>query len=118
MSYITTAPCLSLKGELSLPGDKSISHRFVMFSSIAQGTSCARNILLGEDCLSTINAFRALGVHIMYDDVSCVVEGVGKHGLQKANQSLFLGNSGTTMRLMIGLLAVQKFDSVLTGDIS
>ena len=107
-----------VRGEVSFPGDKSISHRAVMFAAIAQGESCIRNCSLGGDNRSTIGAFRALGVRITQHGTQVVVHGRGWEGLQAASQTIDCGNSGTTTRLLCGLLAGRLFASVLDGDAS
>lgn len=108
-----------LSGEIRVPGDKSISHRSIMLGSLAEGTSTVTGFLDGEDCLATLNAFRAMGVKIEGpDDGRVVVHGVGLHGLRAPEGPLYMGNSGTSMRLMAGILAGQSFDSELTGDAS
>lgn len=111
-------PTARLRGEIVVPGDKSISHRSVIFNSIADGTARIENFLPGEDCLSSIGCMRALGVNIEFDEVARTVQlkGVGLHGLQEASDVLNCGNSGTTTRLLTGLLSGQTFLSVLTGD--
>jgi 3-phosphoshikimate 1-carboxyvinyltransferase len=102
-----------------VPGDKSISHRAIMLGSIAEGTSHVRGFLPGEDCLATLAAFRQMGVSIEADDdTSLTIEGVGLGGLRAPAGRLDLGNSGTAMRLMAGLLAGQAFDTELIGDAS
>jgi 3-phosphoshikimate 1-carboxyvinyltransferase len=101
---------------MSLPGDKSISHRAVMFASIANGESRITNFATSADCASTIDCFRNLGVEIEQDDSNVRVIGKGKFGLSPSNAPLDCGNSGTTMRLMAGILAGQRFETVLTGD--
>lgn len=102
-----------------VPGDKSISHRAIMLGSIAEGTSHVRGFLPGEDCLATLRAFRAMGVAITSnDETSLTIEGVGLDGLTAPGARLDLGNSGTAMRLMAGLLAGQTFDTELVGDAS
>jgi 3-phosphoshikimate 1-carboxyvinyltransferase len=109
----------SLKGEARVPGDKSISHRSIMLGSIAEGTTRVTGFLEAEDCISTMNAFRAMGVQIEGpEDGEVVVHGVGLHGLKAPSAPLYLGNSGTSMRLLSGLLAGQNFETVLTGDSS
>jgi len=108
-----------IQGELNLPGDKSISHRSVIFNSIAKGTAKITNISLGQDCITTINIMRSMGVEVNLDeqDLNTVtIKGVGRTGLQEPNIVLDAGNSGTTMRLISGLLSTQPFFSVLTGD--
>lgn len=109
----------SIHGELRVPGDKSISHRSVMLGAIAEGVTEVSGFLQGEDNLATVNAFRAMGVNIeQRNDTELNITGVGLHGLQAPEKTLDLGNSGTSIRLLSGLLAGQKFDSVLTGDSS
>ncbi|MGB5584388.1 MAG: 3-phosphoshikimate 1-carboxyvinyltransferase [Gammaproteobacteria bacterium] len=108
-----------LSGDIRVPGDKSISHRSIMFGSIAEGTSTISGFLEGEDSLNTLRAFRAMGVHIEGpDNGRVIIHGVGMHGLNKPEQALDLGNSGTSMRLLAGLLSGQTFDVELTGDAS
>lgn len=107
----------ALHGELRLPGDKSISHRAAMLTAIAEGSSEIYGFLRGEDCLHTLAAFRALGVGVE-DGVPLRVHGVGLHGLSAPAGALDLGNSGTSMRLLAGLLAGQGFACTLTGDAS
>lgn len=109
-----------LKGELSIPGDKSISHRGVMFGSIAKGRTEITNFLQGADCLSTISCFRRMGIEIENSGEKVVVHGNGLYGLKKPfpDNVLDCGNSGTTTRLISGILAAQDFDVVLTGDSS
>jgi len=107
----------SLSGRLRVPGDKSISHRSIMLGSLAEGVTQVTGFLEGEDSLATLAAFRAMGVRIEGPDAGRVtVHGVGLHGLRAPQGPLDLGNSGTSMRLMSGLLAGQTFTSVLTGD--
>lgn len=107
----------TLKGEARVPGDKSISHRSIMLGSLAEGVTRVSGFLQAEDCLSTMKAFQAMGVRIEGPaDGKVTVHGVGLHGLKAPTQELYLGNSGTSMRLLSGLLAGQAFDSVLTGD--
>ena len=107
-----------LRGEITVPGDKSISHRSVMFGSIARGTTEIRNYLQGADCLSTISCFRAMGIDIENKGNVVLVHGKGLHGLTRPKQVLDCGNSGTTTRLISGILAGQNFDVTLTGDAS
>lgn len=104
-----------LRGEIIIPADKSISHRAVMFSSLAKGISIIENFSKGADCLSTLNVFKSLGVQVEFKDEKTLVVD-SKNGLLTPKSDLYCGNSGTTMRLMSGILAGQKFDSVLTGD--
>lgn len=109
----------SLSGNLRVPGDKSISHRSIMLGSLAEGVTEVEGFLEGEDALATIQAFRDMGVVIEGPENGRVtVHGVGLHGLKPAPGPLYLGNSGTSMRLLSGILAAQPFDSVLTGDAS
>lgn len=110
------SPIKKISGITSLPGDKSISHRAVMMASISDGTSVIRNFSSSADCRATVECFRRMGVEIGVDGDVLRIKGVGKRGLKKPEQELFCDNSGTTMRLMSGLLAFQNFDSVLTGD--
>ena len=105
-----------IKGSLTVPGDKSISHRAVMFSALAKGENRVRGFLPGEDCLSTISVFRKMGVSIEQEQDSVRIQGLGLHGLKAPGEVLYCGNSGTTMRLMAGILAGQSFSSCLTGD--
>ncbi|WP_160287786.1 bifunctional prephenate dehydrogenase/3-phosphoshikimate 1-carboxyvinyltransferase [Pseudomonas knackmussii] len=108
-----------LSGRVRVPGDKSISHRSIMLGSLAEGTTEVEGFLEGEDALATIQAFRDMGVVIEGPHHGRVtVHGVGLHGLKPAPGPIYLGNSGTSMRLLSGLLAAQPFDSVLTGDAS
>lgn len=110
-------PSMGLRGEITVPGDKSISHRSIMFASLAQGDSYIRGFLRGEDNLATLNAFRAMGVEIEEPVTGELrVRGSGLAGLQEPGDVLDCGNSGTTMRLMSGVLAGQNFFSVLSGD--
>lgn len=112
-----SCPAGPLSGEIAVPGDKSISHRSIILASIAEGTSTVSGFLEGEDCLATVRAFRAMGVRIEGpQNGQIVVHGVGKYGLKAPEAPIDCGNSGTTMRLLAGLLAAQPFDSVLTGD--
>ncbi|MGR9045332.1 MAG: 3-phosphoshikimate 1-carboxyvinyltransferase [Gammaproteobacteria bacterium] len=107
----------TLKGEARVPGDKSISHRSIMLGSLAEGVTHVTGFLEAEDALATLQAFRDMGVAIEGpDNGKLTIHGVGKHGLKAPQKPLYLGNSGTSMRLLSGLLAGQAFDSVLTGD--
>ena len=107
----------SLKGQIRVPGDKSISHRSIMLGSIAEGVTEISGFLEGEDSLATLRAFRAMGVAIDGpNDGKVAVHGVGLHGLRAPSGPLDLGNSGTSMRLLTGLLAGQVFDVELLGD--
>lgn len=112
-------PAKSLKGEITVPGDKSISHRAVMFGAIADGITEIDGFLMGEDCLSTIDCFRKLGIQIdILPHNRIHVHGKGLHGLQTPTDVLYAGNSGTTTRLMLGLLAGQNFECTINGDSS
>lgn len=108
----------SLKGEIEVPGDKSISHRGIMLGSLAEGTTEIRNFLQGADCLSTISCFQSMGVHIENKGNTVMIKGNGLAGLRKPERTLDVGNSGTTMRLISGILAGQNFDVTITGDSS
>ena len=107
-----------LKGEITVPGDKSISHRAVMFGSLAKGTTEITGFLQGADCLSTISCFERMGVAIENKGDIVLVHGNGLHGLKKPETILDCGNSGTTTRLISGILSAQNFDVTLTGDAS
>ena len=107
-----------LRGEVNIPGDKSISHRCVMFGSIAKGITEVQNFLQGADCKATIDCFRRLGIEIENNSSSVIVHGKGLHGLSSPSDILDVGNSGTTTRLISGILAGQPFDSKLSGDAS
>ena len=107
----------SLRGEITIPPDKSMSHRAVMFNSLAAGKAKISNFLMGEDCLSTISVLKKLGSQINIDNKGNVItDGKGMNTLEEPNQILNVGNSGTTIRLMSGVLAGRKFKSVLDGD--
>nr|WP_279576999.1 3-phosphoshikimate 1-carboxyvinyltransferase [Planococcus ruber] len=108
----------SLKGEIQVPGDKSISHRAIMFGSIAEGTTTVEGFLLGDDCLSTISCFRKMGVEIELDGKSVSIRSGGEASWKEPAEVLDTGNSGTTTRLMMGLLASSSFHSVVAGDAS
>ena len=114
--------------EILIPPDKSVSHRAVMLASISKGTTRIKNILMADDIKRTIDAFRAMGVKILpltlpsplkgerVKGEGCIVYGVGMRGLKKPSKPLYLGNSGTTMRILPGILAGQNFTAVLKGD--
>ncbi|WP_018249011.1 3-phosphoshikimate 1-carboxyvinyltransferase [Orenia marismortui] len=111
------SPKDKLQGKIKVPGDKSISHRAVMLGSLAEGKTEIEGFLTGEDCLSTVKAFQDLGVKIEgVGTENMLVHGVGLHGLKEADNVLDLGNSGTTTRLMLGILSGQDFYTVVTGD--
>ena len=105
-----------LKGEITVPGDKSISHRSIMLGSIASGITEVHGFLYGADCISSMNCFRQMGVDIDYDGSIVTIHGNGLHGLKAPADTLDVGNSGTTTRLMSGILAAQNFSSRVIGD--
>lgn len=106
------------RGTVTVPGDKSISHRAVMLGALAEGTTTIKGFLKGADCLSTIDCFRRMGVKIDVADDLITVYGNGLSGLKKPSETLYTGNSGTTTRLLCGILAGQEFDCEITGDAS
>lgn len=108
----------SIHGELTIPGDKSISHRAIMLGSIADGTTEITNFLQGADCLSTIECFKQMGISIENSTGKVTIKGNGLHGLQAPKTMLDVGNSGTTTRLISGILAAQNFTCSLNGDAS
>ncbi len=112
--YVT--PGHGFGGETTVPGDKSISHRGLIFGAVAQGVTRITGMLNGADCRATAKVLEQLGVSIEWQDTTVAVHGVGLHGLQPSQQILDFGNSGTSMRLFAGLLAAQSFPSRLTGD--
>ena len=117
MNTILSSPTQGLSGKFRVPGDKSISHRAVMLGSLAEGVTEVTGFLEAEDALATLACFQAMGVKI--DRISegrLRIYGVGLHGLKAPENALYVGNSGTSMRLLSGILAGQPFDSVLTGD--
>ncbi|WP_042355271.1 3-phosphoshikimate 1-carboxyvinyltransferase [Bacillus rubiinfantis] len=119
MTSITLKSSIAgLNGEISVPGDKSISHRSVMFGAIAHGETSVSNFLPGDDCLSTISCFQKLGVKIEVEKDSVRINGSGFEGLKEPNEILDVGNSGTTIRLLMGILAGRPFYSCLHGDAS
>ena len=108
-----------IQGKIRVPGDKSISHRSIIFGSIAEGVTRVSGFLNGEDCLATARAFRDMGVQIAETGLNQLeIEGVGMHGLRAPEQTMDIGNSGTSIRLLSGLLAGQNFSSSLSGDVS
>ncbi|HSU26506.1 MAG TPA: 3-phosphoshikimate 1-carboxyvinyltransferase [Pyrinomonadaceae bacterium] len=109
-------PAKALRGKISLPGDKSISHRAAMLSAVAHGETRIENFASSADCASTVKCLESLGVSIKRDGSTLTVNGVGKTGFRASEIPLDCGNSGTTMRLLSGLLAGQSFESVLVGD--
>lgn len=118
MTTFTIRPSKDINGAIKVPGDKSISHRSIIFGSIAQGITKINGFLEGEDTLSTLKAFQDMGVEIDRNGDNVVIKGVGKNGLKTPKNALDLGNSGTSMRLMSGLLSAQNFDCTLVGDVS
>ncbi|WP_338451802.1 3-phosphoshikimate 1-carboxyvinyltransferase [Niallia oryzisoli] len=106
----------SLKGDILVPGDKSISHRSVMFGAVAEGVTTVTGFLMGDDCLSTVSCFRQLGVEIEHKDDQMVIHGKGWDGLKEPKDVLNVGNSGTTIRLLMGILAGRPFHANLIGD--
>ncbi|HHQ69638.1 MAG TPA: 3-phosphoshikimate 1-carboxyvinyltransferase [Halothiobacillaceae bacterium] len=112
-------PASEMNGQIRVPGDKSISHRSIMLGALAEGRTEVTGFLEGEDSLNTLRCFRAMGVAITEPKAGYVcIDGVGLHGLRAPKEPLYVGNSGTSMRLMAGILAGQRFDSTLTGDAS
>lgn len=107
-----------IRGEVTVPGDKSISHRGVMLGALANGVTEIDGFLTGADCISTIECFRALGIETEIDGTHVTVHGKGLYGLSKPESMLYTGNSGTTTRLLCGILSVQNFDTQITGDSS
>ena len=116
MSRFVCRPGGAIDGDIRVPGDKSISHRAVILASIAEGRSRVAGFLQGEDSLNTMRAFRQMGVDIERDGDRLTIDGRGLYGLQAPAADLDMGNSGTAMRLLLGLLAGQQFDSCLVGD--
>ena len=116
MSVKEIYPVKGLRGEVTIPGDKSISHRSIMLGAISLGTTEITHFLKGADCLSTIDCFRKMGIKIEETPQSILVHGKGLHGLSAPADILNVGNSGTTTRLMSGILAGQNFASVMSGD--
>ncbi|CAM5181500.1 3-phosphoshikimate 1-carboxyvinyltransferase OS=Ureibacillus acetophenoni OX=614649 GN=aroA PE=3 SV=1 [Ureibacillus acetophenoni] len=109
---------VNLKGTIQVPGDKSISHRSIMFGAIAKGTTTVSGFLLGEDCLSTIDCFRKLGVEIEVDGTNVTIQSAGIEAWEEPKEVLYTGNSGTTTRLMLGILSGTSLHTVMTGDAS
>ena len=107
-----------LKGEITIPGDKSISHRSIILSSLAEGTSKIYGLLEGADCLATIEVFRNMGIKIVNEEGVYSIEGNGLRGLEAPQKPLDFGNSGTSIRLCSGILSAQNFQSILVGDSS
>lgn len=113
---VPISPKDAFENRITVPGDKSISHRLIMLASLADGVSDFENLLLSEDCMSTIEAFRHLGIKISIDDSNVKVYGEGIRGLKPSSENIYVGNSGTTMRLMAGILSGQPFKMILSGD--
>ncbi len=116
MSDFLVSPCNSLSGVITIPGDKSISHRAIMMGSIANGVTKVSGFLEGNDSLATLKSFQKMGVDIEQSGSKLTIKGLGMHGLKAPTKPLNLGNSGTSIRLMSGLLSAQSFDSELCGD--
>jgi 3-phosphoshikimate 1-carboxyvinyltransferase len=117
MSEFVVEPCAGIAGQVRVPGDKSISHRALMLGAIASGTTQVEGFLEGEDCLATLRAVASLGVNVQRPAPGeVVIEGVGLRGLGRPRSVLDMGNAGTAMRLFMGLLSAQGFDSELIGD--
>jgi len=116
MQSYTVKPAQRLAGEIAVPGDKSISHRSLILGSLAGGETVVRGLLRGEDNMATLNAFRLMGVPISDDGETVRITGQGLYGLKEPTDVVDCGNSGTSIRLLTGLLAAQPFFSVLTGD--
>jgi len=126
VNNLTLAKASRLQGELFVPGDKSISHRAIMFGSLAQGATTINNFLMSADCLATLECFRQMGIHgemsnvqgPMSNDCKLIIYGKGLCGLKCPTKTLDVGNSGTTIRLMTGILAGQEFETKISGDSS
>jgi len=118
MIYLEIKKISDANGEVTVPGDKSISHRAVMLGSLAKGVTKISGFLKGADCLSTIDCFREMGINIEVDGTNVTVGGKGLHGLSAPKKQLYTGNSGTTTRLLCGILSGQSFDTSITGDSS
>ncbi len=109
---------IKIKGQIKVPGDKSISHRSIMLGALSKGQTCIHGFLKGADCLSTISCFRKMGVNIVESPDEIVINGNGLNSLKPSQDILDVGNSGTTIRLLSGILAGQSFQSEITGDLS
>lgn len=117
MTNVSINKLSCIKKEITLPGDKSISHRAIMIASIAKGQTLIKNFLAADDCSHTLAAFEKMGVVIKkLDTDQLLINGLGLHGLSKPDSEIYLGNSGTSMRLLLGILAGQQFEVILTGD--
>lgn len=115
-SFVISESKKSLQGFIKVPGDKSISHRAIIIASIAKGVTNITGFLQGEDSLATLKAFQDMGVEIERENSNVKINGVGMYGLKKPAESIYLGNSGTSIRLISGILSAQKFNSQLYGD--
>ncbi len=113
---VRVAPAASLRGDFQLPGDKSISHRSAMFAAIGDGQSTLRNYSSARDCQNTLDCLEAMGVHIQRSTEQIIIDGAGLHGLRPSSQVLDVGNSGSTIRMLSGILAGQNFTTEITGD--
>jgi len=113
---VVIQPVNKISGDINIPGDKSISHRAIMLGALATGDTEAENFLTGDDCISTVNAFKEMQVEISIVNKKLIVRGKGLKGFKKPKKELYLGNSGTTIRLISGILSGQEFETVLTGD--
>lgn len=115
---IEVSPVSDIDVSLDIPGDKSVSHRSVIFGSLAQGNTTVTNYLQSDDCLHTVDCFRKMGISIEHDSSKkeLLIEGKGLYGLTPPNENLDVGNSGTAIRLLLGILSAQKFDSIISGD--
>ena len=111
-------PAKRLRGTIAVPGDKSISHRAAIFNALADGEAVIENFLTGDDCLSTLSVLRALGVECTLDGSTLRVRGGGLHGLHEPDDALDCGNSGTTIRLMMGVIAGNPIWAKMDGDAS
>ena len=116
MFVMLIRPASSIRGEIILPGDKSISHRAAIIASMAEGETKIENFATSADCSSTLVCLRQLAVPVRRDGSTVWIDGVGKSGFRAPSTALDCGNSGTTMRLLSGVLAGQSFESTLTGD--
>ena len=105
-----------LEGLISIPGDKSITHRAIMLGSLSDGQLKISNSLLSEDCMRTLEAFRELGINIQIDDDTVTILGKGLNGLSETKSQIYAGNSGTMARLLSGILSTQNFNSSISGD--
>lgn len=118
MAQFICSPSKKISGDWRVPGDKSLSHRSIILASIADGTSVVTGFLEAEDSLNTLRCFQAMGVDIQRSPSAIIIKGVGLQGLKKPGKDLYMGNGGTGMRLLCGVMAGQSFNSVLTGDAS